>query len=149
MKKEFIDYLESLNLSTDEIKRIEEIYAFYQSIELFGEIQDIFVKEYTTERGERIYENVVFFSENYVGESKDFTNTDKDNYDMDFIKNKIFHWSINKKNYIFGKSNIGSQLIVTSYLPNKLFLNLRASRSNCDHLYKIFNTYIVPNMEKE
>lgn len=149
MKTEFIDYLKSLDLSDTDIKRVGEIYDFYQSIELFGEINDIFVTEYTTTKGERIHENVLFFSENYIGESKNFTNLDTDNYDMDLIKNNFVHWEITKKNYTWNNANAESSLHILATLPNNTILIVKSSKSNCDHLYNIFKKYILDNMVKE
>ncbi|MEA1992572.1 MAG: hypothetical protein U9N58_10345, partial [Thermodesulfobacteriota bacterium] len=65
MKKEFIDYLESIGIKGGVLlDRIESIYEFYSEM-CPDDIVDIFVTDYIDSDGKREYENLWFFSDRY------------------------------------------------------------------------------------
>lgn len=145
MKKEFFTYLDSIGIAKPIHERIETIYEFYKEV-CPEEITGIFVSEYIIkESGERVYENLWFFSSKCCMEAKNFIT--QDNFDMDPIKNRIICWTVEKKDYDFKKATEKSRFSLTFYFPFNRGASLKASKENCDYLKEIFSKYIVVNIE--
>lgn len=143
MKEEFKIYLISIGITNTLIKRIEEIYNFYQKL-CPEEITTIFVTDYINEDGTREYENLWFFSKKYAMEAKEFIV--EDDFDMAQIQNRINYWNIKKDNYDFKKPEEGSRLYLHIGFNPDLTADLKASKENCDYLKKIFLEYVIPNV---
>ncbi len=146
MKAEFKNYLELIGLTGVIINRVEEIYQFYEnSLKILGEdILDIFVTDYVSKEGLREYENLWFFSKNYIMEAKLFLQ--QDDFDLAPIAKKIKYIQVKKNDYDFIKLNDKSRLYIlysTSTLSKGQF---KASKENCRYLRDIYLKHILPNI---
>jgi hypothetical protein len=147
MKEQFITYLTAIDLTDVFIKRIDEIYQFYEAIlrtKLNDEIQDIFVTDYITKEETREYENVWFFSKKYFMEAKLFIK--QDDFDICPISKDIGWLQIKKQNYDFVKSSEKSRLNVRYLSTLKGSGELKASKENCDYLKEMYLKYMLPNL---
>lgn len=143
MEKEFITYLKSIGITEAIRKRIETIHEFYREI-CPDKITGIFVTNYMEEDGERMYENLWFFSENYCMEAKQFIA--KDDFDITPIRSRIYYWTIRKQDYDFKKATEKSRLYLKFKLSTRIEGEFKASKENCDYLREIFLKYVVPNL---
>lgn len=143
---EFNDYLKSIGLKEVSIKRIEDIYQFYEEIlkKLDDEVQDIFVTDYISKDETREYESLWFFSQNYCMEAKLFLS--QDNFDIAPGK-KVAWIQVKKQDYDFVKANEKSRLFI-KYLFNTAagVASFKASKENCDYLKEIYLRRILPNL---
>jgi hypothetical protein len=146
MKEYFTHYLESIGITDPIIKRIEEVYKFYERIltdELKEEIIDIFVTDYVLKDGTRQYENLWFFSKNYVMEAKLFIQ--QDDFDICPYVKEIDYLVIKKESYDFINFNEKSKLYM-EYVSKTNNGELKATKENCDHLKNIYLKYMLPNV---
>ena len=145
MKKEFIKYLESIDVTKAHRKRVETIYKFYQEI-YPDEITGIFITDYIKEDGSREYENLWFFSEKCCMEAKQFL--PKDDFDITPIKKRVFYWTIQKQDYDFKKATKKSRLYLKLGLGTGIGGDFKAAKENCDHLKEIILKYVVLNLKE-
>jgi hypothetical protein len=147
MKKEFNEYLRSIDISGALLTRVEEIHNYYSSY-LGFEINEIFVSEYITEDGSRAYENLWFFNLTHCFEAKQFVTMD--DLDVDFYRGEIHSINIVKRdfNIIENTNTDNSRLNLTFLFGANRAGNLKASKSNCLQLSKILKTFLQPNLKK-
>jgi hypothetical protein len=142
MEEPMIKYLEAIRIEEPIVGKIRSIYNFYETI--FGKkIETIFVSEYVEASGDRIFENLWFFADNYVGEAKDFVSQDN----FDFVKlDKLLGVAIKKSDYdgigATEKSRLNVEFNFTEFASG----NLKASKNNCDYLMKIVHEILLPKM---
>lgn len=149
MEKKFNTYLKSIGMGNRLIKRVEEIYAFYEetAILLDDQIKDIFIHEYIEADLKRHYESAWFFSDKYMFEAKSFIKKE-DDFDMAILKDGITYIVIKKESYDFRKANDKSRLTIEfDSIPNNESV-IRASKRNCDNLRDIMLKYLVPNFKE-
>lgn len=145
LNEKFIKYSGDIELSTVYCNRVEEIYNFYKEI-CPETIQDIFITEYINEDQSREYENLWFFSENYIMEAKKFIS--QDNFDMTVFSN-IIRWEMQKKDYNFNKAVIQSRINAKFEDSNSIPSYFKASGENCDYFKEMFMKYILPKIKME
>ena len=145
MKKEFIKYLESIDITKTHRERVETIYKFYQEI-CPDEITGIFITDYIKEDGSREYENLWLFSEKCCMEAKQFIT--KEDFDIIRIKKRVNIWNIQKHNYDFKKATDTSRLFLRVNFDFNVDGELKAAKDNCDYLRKIILKYVVPNLKE-
>jgi len=144
MKKEFIIYLKSIDITDAHRERVETIYKFYQEI-CPDEITGIFITDYIEKDGSREYENLWFFSEKYYMEAKQFMA--KDDFDVTPIKKRVSYWTIQKQDYDFKKATKKSRLYLKLGLGTGISGDFKAAKENCDHLKEIILKYVVLNLK--
>lgn len=144
MKEDFVKYLESIGITECISKKIEMIYEYYKTIHP-DEIADIFVTEYINEDGDRVYENLWFFSKIYCMEAKQFLT--KDDFDITPIQSRIEYWNIQKQDYNIKKSTEKSRLFLKFQIDNKIRAEFKASKENCDYLWDIILRYVMSNLK--
>ena len=143
MKKEFIEYLNNIEITEENLhERIANIFLFYTNNLCPEPIQDIFVTDYMTEEL-REYENLWFFSENYVMEAKKFIS--EDNFDITPLR-EINRIEIQKTDYDFIKSNVRSRCILFCDSAS-MIVEMKASKENCDYLKIINSKYFVTKLK--
>lgn len=147
MNEKFVKYLEAIDIPpliiTD---RIEKIFKWYENT-CPDEITDIVVSEYLTDEGTRVYENLWFFSKFYCMEAKEFLR--KEDFDMTYLMKQVYYWNIKNNKYELETATNESQVyleFVYAYADLKGII--KASKKNCDYLFKILKTYIIPNLTK-
>jgi len=146
MKTEFTHYLESIGIKArTHLDRIESSYRFYLEM-CPDEIMDIFVTDYIDSDGNRVYENLWFFSDRYIMDAKGFAAGVED-FVIAPIKGRVAHFKIIKQNYDFKEATDKSRLHLTFYTDTKATATLKASKENCDALRDIIIKRIKPNLE--
>ena len=145
MRSEFVSYLKAIGMTDVLVKRIEEVYEFYQRVSP-EEITAIFVTDFLKEDGNREYENLWFFSQGYVMEAKNFLT--KDGFDMTPLLKSSFYWLVEKQDYNFLKATEKSRLLIRVNLSAGLGMSgeFKASKENCDYLKDVFHKYLLPNL---
>jgi len=124
------DYCKQLGLSqilTDRVTSIADQYAKISPEKIHG----IFISEYIKEDGERVLENVWFFTESLALEAKQFIA--KDNYDFAVYKS-VKYIRFEKTEYDFSKATTLSRMNIRVTFENDITGELKASRENCDAL---------------
>lgn len=144
MEEKMKTYLEDIGIGKSIKKRVWEIYKFYEDI-CPEEVTQIFVTEYISEEGEKIYENLSFFSDSYGMEAKDFIN--KDDFDMVLLE-EMTYWNIKKNDYNFKTATEASRLYIELVLSSNTYYEFKASKNNCDYLKKLFIEFLLPKFLK-
>jgi len=148
MKKEFDEYLKIIGLEKPLIDKVEQIYNFYEPLFKFhGEkIDDIFVSEYLKDDGERVYENLWFFSKYLSAEAKNFI-SNRDDFDMITQNRNVLYYEIYKEEYDFKNYSDKSLFkLEAKYGFYNRMGELKASKENCDYLKNIFFKYFASNL---
>lgn len=145
MEEKMRTYLEDIGIGKSIKKRVWEIYKFYKDI-CPEEVTQIFVTEYISEEGEKIYENLSFFSDSYGMEAKDFIN--KDDFDMVLLE-EMTYWNIKKNDYDFKTATEASRLYIELVLSSNTYYEFKASKNNCDYLKKLFIEFLLPKFLKD
>ncbi len=144
MDHNFYKYLRRIGIVEKNLQeRISQIFLFYANYLCPETIQDIFVTDYMSEES-REYENLWLFSKNYAMEAKRFIS--EDNFDISPITN-IKRIEINKTKYDFIEANDSSRLNLYCDLESA-FLQMRASKENCDYLKVIIDKYLKSRLKK-
>lgn len=148
MKADFEKYLTDIGIGEIIKAKIEFIYGYYEKLAremLKEEILDIFVGDYIQQDNTRVYEEVVFFSDNFMFTTSLFSK--QDNLDIYKLKNlNIRHIGIEYQDYDFQTANEKSRLFFKIHLDSLTGMENRASRENCDKLYSIYSKYLIPRL---
>jgi hypothetical protein len=143
MKREFEIYLDSVGIAGPIKNRIGFILEDFEQI-CPQEINDIFISEFIKDDGTREYESLWFFSNLYVMEAKKFIN--EDDFDISPIAKRISYFKATKKEYRFGIATDQSRLLLDFSTNLHVKCTLKASKTNCSELWKIFLKYVKPNL---
>lgn len=147
MKKEFIDYLESIGIKGGVLlDQIKSIYEFHLDM-CPDEIVDIFVVDYIDSEGRREYEELLFFSDRYVMDAKGFAEG-KDYFDITPIKGRVEYYEIRKQDYDFKEATEKSRLYLKIRLDTGLSGDFKAAKENCDALRDIILKYVKSNLKE-
>ena len=142
--KKFTTYFESIGLTDNFLALAEKYSEIY--INIYGDdIKDCFVSEYLDSNGTKNYENIWFFSDNFVCESKSFLFA-APTYDTASIKNLISHWISSVENYELDRATLDARMTLEFTMSTHTKAFLRGSGVNCEHLVKILKTYVIPNL---
>lgn len=144
MNEKFKEYLHSIDATDPIIVKVESVYNDYLKV-CPDEITGIFVSEYVEDSGERIYENLWFFSERYCIESKNFTQGN--NIDIAPLKKEVHRIFLDKKDYDLNNANVQSRMVLHFALSFGISGTIKASKENCDYLRDIIKKYIIPNLK--
>jgi len=147
MESDFEKYLNSIGIvSATLLKRIDDILKDCSKI-TNEDLVDLFVDEYINEDGIRIYTDITFFAKNddHIG-VKNFQSENE--YFMVNYGKKIDFIKIIKKDYNFKNSNENSRLTIEVTGKGEWLGMYKAARKNCDHLLKIYNKYLLPNLNR-
>lgn len=79
MKTKHLEYLDAIGIKDLIRERVEEIHKFYSEI-CPEEIEDLFISEYIKEDGTRVYQDLRFYSKNFVMLASNFLHEDKFNF---------------------------------------------------------------------
>jgi hypothetical protein len=123
--------------------RVTEIRQFYAQIPSLGQLEDIFISETVQQDGQRIYENLWLIFGNIWCEAHNFLLEDS----LDFTNiTEVNHLIIKKENYIPGGATTRSRLTLGFKMSESVTGNMKSSGENCDVLYRIIQTRIIPLM---
>lgn len=144
MNEQHLQYLTSIGLSQTLTSRIENFYNFC-TIVCPEKIEDLFVDEYITKEGERIFETATFFSKNYLMEANQFATEDK--YSIGRI-NEIMSLVFEAKDFNFKKADEKSRIQIRVIVVPDVQGTFKASKENCDKLWALALNYLLPKMKK-
>jgi hypothetical protein len=147
MKDSFVTYLESVGMTAPLIARVEQIYAFYDRHIIPNQLADVFVSEYVDSAGLREYDSLIFFTEAFVVEAKQFVH--EDDFDVSILRKQVTYIEIRKQDYDYEQATDASRLSVTFTLRSGITGEMKASRANCDHLRNRIAKHLVPNLLTE
>lgn len=144
MNEEFTEYLVKIGATGPIIAKVEYICKICEYL-CPDEIKEIYISEYILENGDRVYENLWFFSKKHCMELHNFTQ--KEYFDLTPIEKNVTRIIVDKENYDFEYSaNTQSRMMLNFSLCNGEKCSLKASKENCDYLLKIIKSYIIPNL---
>ena len=125
------------------ISKVKDILTFFEE-HYSAKIDDIFVEEYIKKDGSREYQNIEFFSKEFIYEATNFMITDA--FSCYSLNNQIRIITIEKENYDFINATNESKCNIRITTYDNFSFTLKASKENCDYLKKIFDSYLKPNL---
>jgi hypothetical protein len=144
MRDEFEKYLQSIALSATLTERVRAIHDFYQPT-IPDELKWIFITDYITQEGERIFDSLWFFTSRHAMEAKQFTSTD--DYDVAAFQTQMTYFRIRKQDYDLKKANDKSRLLLSFQVNSGVSGEIKASKENCDHLWQLVCDYFIPRLK--
>ena len=144
MKPEIKSYCESIGLTAPFLKRIEEFHEIITEM-IKEEPVEVFIEEYVNEEGVRIYTDASFFSERYYIAINEFLTNDR--IFLHNLKVKVESILITKQDYDFKKATEKSRLNLEVRYAAQVIGHYKASKENCDFLWKVVCKYFIPFME--
>jgi len=137
MREDFEGYLRSISLTETLIERVDVLYEMYRSF-CPEEINWIFVSDYVTEDGVRNFDELWFFSENYILNSPQFASSDI--HTMGKFELPVIAFKLTKQDYDLKKATGKSRIAIEFRTSNwtDAVGDIKASGENCDHLWRIF-----------
>jgi len=142
MENKFNDYLKEVELTGLYLKRACKVINFYEKL-FPDDIKDIFVSEYTDNKGTRQYESLWIFTSNFACEAKQFI-TEED-FDATSVKQSITYWRLKRTAFDGQETSDDSRMAVSFDLTPGVSGALKASKGNCMKLQEIFDKYLFPN----
>jgi hypothetical protein len=140
MKDEFLAYTQTISLSTTLTAKVRSVFDFYSTI-CPEEIKWIHISDYFTQEGERVYEAVYLFSDNFAMEAKEFAS--REDFDLAPIE-LISYLGIKKQDYDLKQATEKSRLTLFFHFSEKAYVEMKASKENCDNLWSLFREYVLP-----
>ena len=132
-------YLREINILGDMRAKVDECRKYYEMI-LENTDYKIFLCERKNKEGERMFENLWFFSKDGISEYKNFVRAETSN--LDFIALRLVSPSLidtHTKNFNPGSAAKDSTMSLKITVYNTtMVLGLSASGFNCEYLYRIF-----------
>jgi hypothetical protein len=145
MKAEMINYCKSIGLTEPFLKRMDEHYEMVIEV-IKEEPVEVLIEDYVNEEGTRTYTDATFMSEHYVVAINQFLTSNK--MLLHDAKQKIEGIYISKQDYDFKKATEQSRLnLEVIFRASNMRGNFKASKENCDFLWKITRDYFFPLME--
>lgn len=142
MDDKFTEYLRTLEIGGPVTSNVDEIMGVFELVT--GKTpEEIFVSEYKAKSGERIIENLWMFSGNILSEASGISAKK----DLDFLSlEKLNYFKISWADFDFKTPTIESRLSVHTHMNDEeLTGNFKATALNCGHLWKIYNSYLLPH----
>lgn len=147
MKSEFLNYFKTIGITEPIQHRIEAIFELVERLLPGDQFTDVHVSEYLQEDGTRIYEDIRFYNER--GEkgvvARDFMTQYV--FNVFSLEREIQSIYVESKDYDFRKATEKSRLIVVTYYPDEVRATFKASKENCDNLFKIYLKLLVTRLK--
>jgi len=105
--------------------------------------QKVFVCDYIKTDGTRVFENILFFSNDIVFEVKNINADER--YNIIKLTNKVAALQFLKNDNNLRSFNDDSKLHLRVVMSNDLELELKATGENCKYLMEIINAYLINN----
>ena len=137
-------YLKDIGITEPFRKRIEDIHSHIQRI-IPCKVKDIFISDYIREDGTHVYEDLDFYTDDYIITASSFV--ERLAIAIGCIKRHIVYISFQTRDYDFKKANEKSRLNITAeYDIYPLKARFRATGRNCDYLMEYVREYFIPNL---
>ncbi len=144
--KTFNEYLASIEINTETLKRKVETTLRAARRICPEEIQDIYISDWIQPEGQRAYEHLYLFTNTYIIESAHFTTDTNVSIEVTVLKDRVKYIIVNYNDY-FEKANIASRLSVF-FITNGGAFGLKGAKENCDKLIEVYDKYVRPNISK-
>lgn len=138
------EYLKEFNLlDTPLQERINEIINYMVKISP-EEIKDVFISEYITSEGQKVYENLWGITESFVLEAKNF----RAEIDIDLTKytNKLNYMQLKTESYDFENVNQNSRMTLYLHITHGFSASFKATGLNCRKLDYLIKSYFKSNI---
>ena len=147
MKDEFNGYLKSLEATDVVLKRGEKVFELYSQLIAEFDATEIFVSEDLNQDKTREWRSLIVFTKEYMLEAKNFVaETD---LDVAYLFKSICYVRMRFKDYEPGQAaTTESRFRVDGYFVSDIDFQLRASEKNCERLWQICRTILLPNWEE-
>ena len=86
-----------------------------------------------------------FLAERYVMEAKEFGS--QDDYDLALLQLPLLYVRIRKQDFDSKIANEKSRMFLSFTAHTNMSGEMKASKENCDHLWRLFCEYFVPRMK--
>lgn len=137
------EYVTSLGGASTLVTKVTKLSEYAKSL-CPEEIADFFLSEYKTSDKGRVFETFWFFSPNFVMESKR-VQLESFNIDIMCIDKYIDTYELDFSGFEPGMATEDSSLSLTAKLGVSVLV-FKASGTNCDKLWELFEKYIKPNL---
>lgn len=144
MNTNLAEYLTAIGATQTVTDRVERILTQYERSLRIPDINDIFLCDIVNAEAVRVFTALWLFSPNYLMEAKDFLS--QDDFDICPYTGRLSYLQVNKTNYDFSTPTEQSRLYIEFRMTERVGGELRASSTNCDHLFRILTKYLLPNM---
>jgi hypothetical protein len=142
----YSDYLNSIGINTDTlIKKVETTLLAAKRI-CPEEIKSIYISDWIQTEGQRAYEHLYLFTNNYIIESANFTTDTNVNIEITVLKDRVIYVIVKYNDY-FEKANTASKLSLYFRTDVGVF-GLKGAKENCDKLIEVYDKYVRPNISK-
>jgi hypothetical protein len=145
MNLEFENYMKYIGLPADLRNRVEAFYGFWRVL-CPDKIEWMFVNDFVNKDQSRVFDSLLFFSQHYVMEAKDFGT--KENFHMGKLELPVIFLSVQTEDYDFKKATEKSRLFFRASLTASTSATLRGSRENCDCLWQLVVQHFAPISQK-
>jgi len=147
MKEEFLRYFQSIGIKGPILARIEELLQYTETLVPGFDLTDVVVNETVDRDGNRIYEDLRFFSKDVRVAILNFISETKITYG---VSGSLKGVTFEAKDFDFRHATERSRLSVLGVYPsNESFGIFRGSGGNCDHIMNICRNYIFPRIRIE
>lgn len=144
MKEEFLRYFQSIGIREPILARIEELLRYVEILVPDVDFNDVVVNETVDKEGNRIYEDIRFFSKDMRVSVFDFISKTGIIITVPTVPSGV---TLEAKDFDFRHATERSRRLVLSiHGPSESFLLFRGSGANCDHIMDICRKYIFPRL---
>lgn len=147
MKEQFDRYVKVIGLTETLTSRVLAFHEFCRTV-CPEEIEHIFVTDYITKEGGRVYDSVWFFSRTFAMEAKEFAL--KEDYDIAGITPPLEYMQMEKQDYDLGKATDKPRMVLKVNFGRGIggiSGLLKASQGNCDFLWQLMRDYFIPRIK--
>jgi len=135
-------YLHDIGVTGNTEVRINGIVKFYNEITGNSEPQEIFITDYYSEDGNRCYESLWIFYNNYACEAKKFLS--ENDFDMATVsRDSVVYWRLQTKDFNFETPTDSSRISFRVDYSNRVNCEIKAARNNCVYFMKLIKKYFV------
>lgn len=145
MKREFVQYLESIGFREPLLQRAEQAAAFFER-DCGYVLSAIFVDEYVSKDGLRQYEALNFFVDGALLVATDFAN--KEDYQIIPLPTVVECLRLTREAFTYDKASAESRLNIEIHTPSATGATFKASSDNCTHLWNIFQQYYLQRVKE-
>lgn len=147
MKEKFLRYFQSIGIKQPILARIEELWEYAKILIPGDDFTEVVVNETVDNDGNRIYEDLRFFSKDARISMLDFIDKTKITIG---VPRTLMGISFEAKDFDFKHATERSRLLILGVYPsNESFVIFRGSGVNCDHIMDVCRKHIFPRLKSE
>ena len=129
------------------MKRAEKVFELYRQLIADFDATELFASEDLNQDRKREWRSLVVFTKEYMLEAKNFVS--EIDLDVTYLFKSICYVRMRFKDYEPGQAvTAESRFRVEGYFISDIDFELRASEKNCEKLWQICRTVLLPNWEE-